>query len=83
MIIDFALTKSTNKEYSTMPTIIDTPERINMFRMLTLKSGLKLEIAGMRMNRGRTAYSIIKEEFGLKGSKQKVLDQFISLIDNQ
>ena len=61
--------------------IIDSPEQISMYRALTLKAGLKLEVKGMRMSRGRTAYSIIKEEYGLKGSKQKVLDQFTELLE--
>ena len=54
----------------------DTPEKIQFFRMLALKSALKLEIkTGMR-RRGRSAYAIIKEEFGFTGGKKKVLQQF-------
>ena len=52
------------------------------YRILTLKSALKLEISGIKMSRGRTAYSIIKSEFGFKGNKQKVLSQFESLISD-
>jgi hypothetical protein len=62
--------------------IIDTPEEINAYRKRVLLSALKLEIAGMKRC-GRSAYSIIKEEYGLKGSKQKVYEQFKSIIDNQ
>ena len=47
--------------------------------MVTLKYALKLEIKGLK-RKGRSVYAIIKEEFNLKGSKQKVLDQFSSLI---
>jgi len=42
---------------------------------------LKLEILGMH-RRGQSAYSIIKEETGLKGSKQKVFDQLTDLLNN-
>lgn len=56
--------------------IIDTPEKIQAFRLLTLKSMLKLEIAGMT-KRGPSAFSIIKKEFGFKGSKQAVLSQYM------
>tara|TARA_B110000196_G_scaffold316653_1_gene328367 strand:- start:673 stop:825 length:153 start_codon:yes stop_codon:yes gene_type:complete len=35
---------------------------------------LKLEILGMT-RRGQSAYAIIKQETGLKGSKQKVYDE--------
>ena len=52
------------------------------YRILTLKSALKLEISGIKMSRGRTAYSIIKSEFGFKGNKQKVLSQIESLISD-
>ena len=52
------------------------------YRILTLKSALKLEIFGIKMSRGRTAYSIIKSEFGFKGNKQKVLSQIESLISD-
>lgn len=64
-----------------MGTLISTSEDINKFRLLTLKSALKLEIVGMR-RRGRSAYTIIKQEFNLKGSKTKVLEQFEKLIES-
>ena len=57
-----------------MGTLISTPENIQKYRLLTLKSALKLEILGMN-RRGRSVYSIVKEEFGFKGNKQKVLKQ--------
>ena len=44
------------------------------YRLLTLRSALELEIHGMG-RRGRSVYSIIKEEFGFKGNKQKVYEQ--------
>lgn len=60
--------------------IFDTPEKIAGYRMLTLWSALKLEIIGMRASRGRTAYSIIKKEFNLKGNKMKVLEQYNEIL---
>lgn len=59
--------------------IIDTPEGITAYRLLALRGALKLEIMGMR-RRGRSAYAIIKEEFGLKGNKQRVLEQYEALL---
>jgi hypothetical protein len=56
-----------------------TGDSIDFYRMLTLKQGLRLEIVGMRMTRGRTCYSIIKEEYGLKGNKRRVFAQFEEL----
>jgi hypothetical protein len=64
-----------------MTAVLDTPEQIEMFRYKTLLKGLRLEILGMQMSRGRSCYSIIKEEFGLKGSKQKVFDQFKLMLE--
>jgi len=49
-------------------------------RLLTLRTGLSLELQGLRMSRGRTCYSIIKNEFNLKGNKQKVYDQFTDIV---
>ena len=59
--------------------LITGKDNIDLYNMLRLKYALKLEIAGLKRN-GRSAYAIIKEEFNLKGNKQKVLDQFSSLI---
>jgi len=56
-----------------------TKDNINLFRLLSLRSALKLEIAGMK-KRGRSAYSIIKEEFGFKGNKESVLADLQELI---
>jgi len=57
------------------------PWQIDLFRIKTLAKGLELEIKGMRMSRGRTAYSIIKEEFGLKGNRQTVLEKLNALYE--
>ena len=47
---------------------------------MTKRTALVLEMQGMK-RRGRSAYSIIKEEFGLKGNRQKVLDFISEMID--
>jgi hypothetical protein len=59
--------------------VLDTPQAIDGFRVRTLRSALRLEVLGMT-RRGRSVYSIVKEEFGFKGSKQKVLDQLLAYI---
>jgi len=43
-------------------------------RFLILKSALKLEVKGLKCA-GKSAYSKIKSEYNLKGSRQNVLDQ--------
>ena len=61
--------------------IIDNPNHIELYRMITQKQALKLEIYGMK-TRGRSAYSLIKEIYKLKGSKQKVLEKFTKIIED-
>ena len=64
-------------------TVLDTPEKIERYRLLVLRSALQMEIStGMRMTRGRTAYSIAKKEFGFKGNKKKVLSQLEEYINS-
>ena len=58
----------------------DTPEEIALFRMKALIGALKLETLGMK-RKGRSVYSIIKEEFEIKRSKQKVLEQLETLYN--
>mgnify|MGYP001080739398 CR=1 FL=1 len=59
--------------------IADTPEEIEFYRLRALRSALKLEILGMK-RRGQSACSIIKKEFGFKGSRNKVLRDLNTLI---
>jgi hypothetical protein len=54
-----------------------TGENIDLFRLSILEKALKLELLGMK-GRGRSAYSVIKSEFGLKGNRQSVYDQFVA-----
>lgn len=63
--------------------VLDTPELIEGFRLLQLRSALKLELVGMKMWRGGSAYSRIKQEFKLKGNKQEVFDQFEELLKTE
>ena len=63
--------------------IADTPEKIKLYRMHVLEKMLRLEILGIKMNKGGqpTAYSAIKREYNLKGSRQKVWDTFKEIIE--
>lgn len=60
--------------------IITGKDNINAARWLVLKAMLSLECKGMARSKGKSAYTIIKNEFGLKGNKQKVLAQFIEVL---
>ena len=59
---------------------LDTPEHIELYRILSLRSALKLECLGMK-RRGQSAYSIVKSEFGFKGNKKSVLAQLEQIIE--
>ena len=62
-----------------MSTLYDKPEDILLFRRLTQKASLELEIKGLR-KKGRTMYSMIKQEYNLRGSRENVLEQFGNFI---
>ena len=59
--------------------MLNTPSQIDAFRLLTLRGALRLEVMGMKRH-GRSAYALVKEEFALKGNKQKVFDQFTKIL---
>ena len=61
--------------------VFATKNSVNVYRMLTLQQGLAMEMKGMRLPRkAPTCYSIIKREYGLKGNRQRVFDQFSELV---
>jgi hypothetical protein len=62
--------------------IIETPDQQKYWRILQLRSVLRLECAGMKHSSGRSVFPIVKKEFGFKGSKQSVLDQLCKHIEN-
>lgn len=52
-----------------------------LFRLCALRAGLKLERQGMR-RRGRSAYAIVKREFGFKGNREAVYTQLCEVIEH-
>lgn len=54
--------------------VLDTKQQIDLFHFTVLVSALKLEIFGLK-RRGQSAYSILKNNYGLKGSRESVLKQ--------
>lgn len=53
--------------------ILDKPDEIAFFNLARLKGALKLELLGMKMSRGPTAYSQLKK-MGFKGTREAVLE---------
>jgi len=61
---------------------IDGPDDMKLFRVLVLRTGLALEVKGIRLSRrARSCYATVKEEFGIKGNKKRVLEQLDDLIE--
>ena len=61
--------------------IADTPYKIELYALLSLRAALRMEVEGLK-GRGKTAYAIAKQELGIKGNKQKVLDQVNQMIQS-
>ena len=62
-------------------TVADKPHEIELVRLLYLRYGLRMEVVGLK-SRGRSAYSRAKEELGITGNKQRVLDQVHEMIQS-
>lgn len=61
-------------------TALTTPAQIELYRLATLRSALRLEIRGMRVSRGRTAYAILKD-MGYRGKRDAVLAQVTADVE--
>jgi len=61
-------------------TALTTPEQIEAYRLATLRSGLRIELRGMRMTRGRTCYAMLKD-MGFTGSRDKVFADVTTVLD--
>lgn len=62
-------------------TTFNTPEGIAFFQLAARKGALKLECLGMK-RRGQSAYSICKQVYGLKGSRESVLVQMQKMVED-
>lgn len=54
---------------------------IDFFQLAARKGALKLELAGLH-RRGQSVYSICKQVYGLKGSRESVLAQMEKLVED-
>lgn len=52
-----------------------TGNQIEAGRFLALRQMLKLEMKGMSRSKGRSAYAILKDDYGLRGTRAEVLKQ--------
>lgn len=61
--------------------MIDTPDGIAFAKAAARAGALSLEINTGLKKRGQTAYSIVKEVYGFRGSRQSVLDDLNEYIE--
>jgi len=52
---------------------LTTPAQIALYRLLSLRGALRLEIAGMKHSRGFSACATLKAEYGITGSRKEQL----------
>lgn len=53
-----------------------------LYRMAVILHGMKFELkTGMKLTRGPSCFTLVRREFGLKGGKEKLLEQFEALVE--
>lgn len=60
------------------------PKAMNLYRMMMILQGLKMEarFPGMRMTaKAPKCSTIVRKEYGLKGNHAKLIEQFQKLVD--
>lgn len=60
-------------------TIIDTPEGINAYHILSMVYAIKLESLGMKNSRG-SVYALAKRKYNLKGNRESVMAQLRAML---
>ena len=60
--------------------ILDQPHQIAAYRLITVYHGLKAEVKGFRLTSKVNCFALVKREFGLKGTKAKVLAEFKAIL---
>jgi len=58
-----------------------TGNQIDAARFLTIRSMLALEVKGLSRSRAPSAYVIARQTYGLKGTRQSVLEQMNAMRD--
>lgn len=57
-----------------------TGEATQLFALLTMRQGLKLEALGMKLTRGPKVTTILRKRYGFKGNREKLAQQLDRLI---
>lgn len=58
-----------------------TGKHIQLYRLIAMKQALILEARGLRMTRGGAASTMVRQQLGLRGNREKLIAQVQALID--
>ncbi len=64
-------------------SIVTGQKDIGNARLITMRVGMRLEAKGIKMSKGRSLLAQVKDEFGLKGSRQTVYAAFSKLVEQR
>lgn len=59
-----------------------TGAHIGVFRLKVLIKGAELEAHGMKLTRGASSLSLLKRALGLKGNRERVIEQAKEILAN-
>lgn len=65
-----------------MAIVFDTKDDIEFYRLAAMSYALKLELRGMT-RRGRSAYALAKQAYGLTGSREKVAARLEQMVEER
>jgi hypothetical protein len=60
--------------------VFDTPDKIEAFRLLSIRGRLQLELKGIKFKGSKSTFSYVKQEFGFKGQNVKVFEQYEAML---
>lgn len=72
-------TTNTNMNNNNESFSLTEPHQIAAYRLITMYHGLKAEVKGFKLTRVNV-FALVKREFGLKGTKVKVLAEFKAML---
>jgi hypothetical protein len=73
-------TSTTTSNNNSESITLDQPWQIQAYRLITMYQGLKAEVKGFRLTSKVNCFALVKREFGLRGTKVKVLAEFKALL---
>lgn len=63
--------------------VVDTPDGIEFFQLCARRGALKLENRGLKHSSGRSVFKMVKQVYGLRGTREEVLAQLNDMIEQR